>query len=71
MIDEQKLAIKIIELYPHEVYCHLCGAFCYVVETYGLPIYEDEIVPDDYEGEWGGVPACKRKEEPSAERSAA
>jgi hypothetical protein len=25
----------------------------------GIPVYEDMILPNDWEGEWGGVPACE------------
>jgi hypothetical protein len=24
----------------------------------GIPVYEDLVLPNDWPGEWGGVPAC-------------
>jgi hypothetical protein len=48
--------IKIIELWPPEFLCGICEVTCGA--GYSVPIYEDEIVPDDYKGEWGGMPVC-------------
>jgi len=48
--------VVVVELYPVTYECVICGA-----ETqgkHGLARYEDQVVPDDYEGEWGGAPAC-------------
>lgn len=50
--------ITVINLNPHDVKCHLCDAACEYRQ--GVPIYEGMIVPDDYQGEWGGVPTCQR-----------
>lgn len=25
----------------------------------GIPVYEDMILPNDWQGEWGGAPACR------------
>lgn len=48
-----------IELWPRWAECWACGA-----ETpcqWGLPIDDcGDLVSNDYEGEWGGVPACQR-----------
>lgn len=37
--------------------CHVCGA---PLETSGqsVPCYEDYVLPNDWEGEWGGFQAC-------------
>lgn len=51
-------AITVINLTPAGIDCHVCGAED--AAGFGIPIYEDAIVPDDYEGEWGGVPVCRR-----------
>lgn len=39
-------------------FCCVCDAEVYM--DYGLPMYEGEIVPPDWSGEWGGFTACKR-----------
>lgn len=49
-------AITFINLSPFFCECHCCGA-----ETsggFGVPVFEDLILHNDYEGEWGGAPAC-------------
>lgn len=54
--------ITIIELWPQEDECCVCGALviCYSCgPNYGLAMYEDEIVPADWPGEWGGFTACQ------------
>lgn len=48
-----------IHLYPPYAECWACGD-----ETparWGLPIRSDtaELADNDYEGDWGGVPACE------------
>lgn len=51
----------VIELWPHEAECCVCGEtiFCFTCgPNYGLAMYEDEILPADWPGEWGGFPAC-------------
>jgi hypothetical protein len=48
--------ILLIELWPAWTECTICGEEC--LHRYGLAIYEDLVVPDHYEGEWGGAPAC-------------
>jgi len=52
----------IIDLQPFEVDCRICEQTFAVprhLPSYGIPLYEDLIVPDDYQGEWGGAPVCK------------
>lgn len=61
--------IHLIELWPHWTECTICGADCLL--EFGLAIYEDLIVPDHYEGEWGGAPACKKCFDHSRELQAA
>ena len=53
-----KAAITVIDLWPPETECIICDATCPL--KYGIPRYEDVIFLDDYEGEWGGAPVCKR-----------
>ena len=48
----------VIELWPHETECALCGAFLYLREALSLPMYEGRIVPDDWPGPWAGFPVC-------------
>jgi hypothetical protein len=44
---------------PRWTTCHACGADCAVEQ--GLPVDETgAYVANDYEGEWAGVPACRR-----------
>ena len=50
--------VLVIELWPHEVACALCGTRLLLRESRGLPMYEGEVVPDDWVGEWAGFPAC-------------
>lgn len=49
--------IEAIDLYPIQEYCWACGVFV-IPLRHGLPVYEDEILPNDWQGEWGGVPSC-------------
>jgi len=49
-------ALLVIDMSEHTYECTICD-----IETtsgFGIPIYEDEIVPDDYKGEWAGLPVC-------------
>lgn len=48
----------VIELWPHTDFCCVCGEE--VLMEYGLPMYESEILPADWKGEWGGFTACRR-----------
>ena len=51
-------AITVINLTPIGIECYVCDGED--ASGFGIPIYEDLIVPDDYAGEWGGVPVCRR-----------
>ena len=51
-----KNKILVIELWPVVCDCTICGAE--TSDKFGIAIYEDEIVPDGYTGEWGGSPVC-------------
>ena len=35
--------------------CCICGEPSLQM---GIPVFEDLVLPNDYEGEWGGRPAC-------------
>lgn len=58
MTDPARAQFRVIHLNPPECDCCICGERCIVAQ--GVPIYEDEIVPDDYQGEWGGQSVCRR-----------
>lgn len=49
--------VTIIELFPITEDCFICGD---VSIKKGIPMYEDIILHNDYDGEWGGRPACDR-----------
>lgn len=49
------LTIAIWELWPPIVDCWICGGPSL---RKGIPVANGEPVPNDYVGEWGGVPAC-------------
>lgn len=50
-----------IRLDPRDVDCVLCGTHLTegVDKIQGLPMYEGEVVPDDWSGEWGGFDVCE------------
>jgi len=50
--------VTVIRLWPPSAECVLCEEETDV--GFGLACYEDYLVPDDYEGEWGGFDACQR-----------
>jgi hypothetical protein len=53
-----KVEVLVIDLNPREQECHRCGAVCPV--KFGLPVdVGGDYVPNWYEGEWAGVPACE------------
>ena len=62
--------IRVIELFPHEVDCYVCGNLCEFHDHLEMPIYEDEIVPDNWDNEWGGVPVCRECYEETRHRQA-
>lgn len=50
--------VQVIELFPIYIECAYCDAadLC----KWGIPVSMNaEIVDNDYEGEWGGTPACR------------
>lgn len=54
--------INMEPMFPPADDCCICG--CEVVvysfqPNYALAMYEDRIVPDEWDGEWGGFTACK------------
>lgn len=58
----QPAAITVIELWPHEDDCWVCGVPVTASSAgpnYGVACYEDLIVPNDHQGEWGGFTACR------------
>lgn len=50
--------VMVVDLSARVAICHICQA-----ETcpprYGIPIYEGLVLPNSWEGEWGGVDACE------------
>jgi len=50
--------ITVIELWPATDNCCVCDEE--VLMRYGLAMYEDLLVPDGWQGEWGGFTACRR-----------
>lgn len=51
--------VEVIDLWPIEEECWACQEFVRPLK-HGLPVYEDFVLPNDWEGEWGGVPSCER-----------
>lgn len=52
-------AVFVVNLWPPESERWGCGTRL-VAPCYGVPVYEDLILPNDFEGEWGGFDACAR-----------
>ncbi len=52
------MEVVMINLSRAEADCRLCGKRGFLDSMPGLPMYEDEVLPDDYEGEWAGMPVC-------------
>jgi hypothetical protein len=52
------LVIAVINLQPREYVCHCCG-IDFLDGGFGVPGYEDLILPNDWTGEWAGFPACE------------
>ena len=50
--------IRIINLWEPTGDCFVCEEECPL--AYAVAVYEDEILPDDYPGEWFGAPVCGR-----------
>ena len=51
--------VTIIDLHPVQEYCWCCNEFVLPLR-HGVPAYEDLVLPNDWEGDWGGRPACQR-----------
>lgn len=47
----------VIDLQEPWAECSVCGAE--TPSRWGIPVYEDHILRNDEEGEWGGAPACE------------
>jgi len=47
--------MTIIDLWPIVADCVVCGDPSY---KSGIPTYEGLVLPNDWDGEWGGQPAC-------------
>lgn len=47
-----------IRLYEPMVECRLCGAEA--PHSWGVPMYEGNLLSNDFQGEWFGAPACKQ-----------
>lgn len=50
-----------IELTLFSIECAICErewSYSFRETKFGIPVYEDEILPDDDPGEWGGVSVC-------------
>lgn len=43
-----------------ETGCTTCGRETYDRRGFGVPMYEGEILPNDWPGEWGGFDVCAR-----------
>jgi hypothetical protein len=50
--------IEIILDWPEST-CWACGADA-TLDNCGIPHYEDFVLPNDWQGEWGGAPACRQ-----------
>ena len=50
--------ITVIQLDEPTTDCWVCGTETYLDQ--GLAAYEDEILPNDWTGEWFGVHVCHR-----------
>ena len=49
--------VTVINISEPSDFCCVCGEETWMDQ--GLPCYEDEIVPPDWQGEWGGFTACE------------
>lgn len=49
--------ITIIDMNPICGECFICNVYHRLEQ--GLPTYEGEILPDDYQGEWFGRSCCR------------
>lgn len=70
-MSEPDPPILVIRMWPRDTECRLCGVPL-VEPRYGVPMYEDLVLPNDtshihfgdyirgWDGEWGGFDACER-----------
>jgi hypothetical protein len=59
MLTTETPAITVIELWPHESECAVCG--CVLIGgNLGIAMYEGCVVNDDWKGDWGGFDCCPR-----------
>ena len=54
-MESQATKVRIIELWPKESECVLCGSLG--ISSLWLPMFEGKVVDDD-SGEWAGMPVC-------------
>jgi hypothetical protein len=54
----KKSEMLIVNLNEHYVECFVCGEL--TLPKYGIPTYEDTILPNDWPGEWFGQTVCER-----------
>ena len=55
--------ITIISLSAYVFDCTICDRHVELpqhAKTFGVARYEDEVVPDNYTGDWGGASVCER-----------
>ncbi len=53
----------VIDLSPRRSECAVCGTYLEVPSSgggLGVPMYEGLVLPNDWDGEWGGFDACRR-----------
>lgn len=50
-------SVTVINISEPSDLCCVCGEETWMDQ--GLPCYEGEIVPSDWQGEWGGFTACR------------
>lgn len=49
--------VLLIQMRDFSTECWVCGEAC--THDYGIPVWEDLVLPNDHRGEWGGVSACR------------
>jgi hypothetical protein len=50
--------VEIIRMQALPADCWVCGGDATGMH-HGIPVYEDQILPNDWPGDWAGVPACE------------
>ena len=58
MIVAEHENLRIIEMWPHESECCVCGKSMVGCKT-AIAMYEGCPVPDDWKGDWAGFDACQ------------